>query len=539
MAYRCRGPVFGRSGYLETVFRSSKTIMNKRLLLAFALVSILFGFTGCNGNLDDPTKKDATFFENVKEDAVQEFLSFAKVPRPGFQLDKARDYLKSWADNHGYEWHRDEYGNCWFDVPATKGMETKNKVILQGHMDMVCVAEEGTSPDFYKVVGTPVFDGGFLYGKGVNLGADDGIGVGMILAIIKADFPHGPLRCLFTADEDQGLIGAKNMAAKVLDADYLISLDSGRAGVMYAGCAGSFRFSMEKTFASSTISSEGKKIILTLTGLLGGHSGIDINKNRLSGATILHILLSQAIKTNNARIISFSSGSAVNSIANNLNLEMAVSSSHSDSLKQAIDTVLDVLRNSYPDENFSVTLTQEEIIGSDYICSEDATDNLIRLYDILVNGVVEVSVTDPDHVTKSSNIGINELHDGQFIATSMTRSDYVEWLSSEKVRYAREADTCGMTYSVIASSPAWYSKADYPLFLDLQHYYSEAAGYQVQPIYSQGGVEPAIFVNLRPTLQCTCIGAYIKDEHSYYERLDLSTIRPVVQGVINYLININ
>jgi len=500
-----------------------------------------FCFSGCSGNLDDidPTKKDVTFFENVKDDAVKEFLSFAKVPRPCFKLDKARDYLKSWADSNGYEWHRDEYGNCWFDVPATKGMENKSKVILQGHMDMVCVAEEGTSPDFYEFVGTPVFDGDYLYGKGMNLGADNGIGVGIILALIKADFPHGPLRCLFTADEEQGLVGVQNMDAKVLDTDYLICFDGEGTGNMYAGCSGSFRFSMEKKFTSSALTSTGSKLRLTLTELQGGHSGIDINKNRLSGSTVLKSLLTRAVKTNNARLISFSSGTAANAIANNLSLELAVNSSQSESLKQAVNTVIEDLRSKYPDEHFNVTLVQEKTGSSDFICSESVTDELIRLYDILVNGPVEVSATNPDHVTKSSNIGINELHDGQFKVTCMTRSEYNEWLASETSRYSQEAETCGMAFSILASYPAWHTEADFPLFLELQHYYTEAIGYQVLPKYSQGGVEPGVFVKLRPTLQCTCLGTDLEYTHSYTERLKLSTIRPLVQGVINYLMNIS
>ncbi len=514
----------------------------KRLLfITIAVIAIPFVFSSCSDLWDnsDPTEKELQFFENVKDDAVKEFLSFAEVPRPGFHLDKAREYLRLWANNHGYEWHRDEYGNCWFDVPATKGMEKRNKVILQGHMDMICVAEDGTSPDFYEVVGTPIFDGDYLYGKGINLGIDNGIGIGIILAIVKADFPHGPLRCLFTADEDQGLMGAKNLDAKVLDTDYLISFDSEKAGLMYIGCAGGVRFSMEKKFSATTLSAMDSKLSLTLTGLQGGHSGLDINKNRLSGATILQILLSQAVKTNNARVISFTSGNAANSIANNLSLELAVNSSMADSLKQDVNTVIENLRNSFPDEQFSVTLVQEEIGDSDYICSESATDDLIRLYNILLNGTVEVSATDAEHVTKSSNIGISELHDGQLNVTCMTRSDYNDWLTSENSRHTMEAETFGMKFSILASYPAWYTEADFPLFLELQHYYTESTGYQVMPVYCQGGLEAGIFVTLRTTLQCTYLGPNIEDAHTKNERVELSTIRPVIQGAVNYLMNIN
>jgi len=515
--------------------------MNKRLLFIIFVIALFpLGFSSCSDHLDepDPTEIDVLFFENVKDDAINEFLSFAEIPRPGFHLDKAREYLRSWADSHGYVWQRDEYGNCWFDVPATQGMEKRSKVILQGHMDMVCAAEEGLSPDFYEEVGTPVFDGDYLYGEGINLGIDNGLGVGIILAMIKADFPHGPLRCLFTADEDQGLLGAMNMDAGTLDTDYLISFDSEEVGFLDAGCAGGFRFSMEKEFVYSELYSEGSKLILTLTGLQGGHSGLDINKNRLSGATILKILLSQAVKTNNAGLISFSSGDAINSIANNLSLELAVSSSQFDSLEQVVNDIIENLRNQYPDEDFSYTLEREEIASSDFICSESATDDLIKLYDILVNGTVEVSDTDPEHVTKSSNISISELHDGQFQVVCMTRSDYEEWLSSEVSRYTMEAENCGMTFTVWGAYPAWNTDANYPLFLELQHYYTEAVGYDVLPMYTQGGIELGVFVKLRTTLQCTCLGPNIEDTHTINERVDLSTIRPVVQGAIKYLMNI-
>lgn len=130
--------------------------------ILLATSAMLFFFAGCskeNTEIEIPVKIDYT---KLTEKAIEEFLNFAQVPRPDYHLDAARAYLKDYAQSHGWEWHRDEYGNCWFDVPATRGMESAPKTILQGHMDMVCAVAEGESLDVLKDVGTPVRDGDLL-----------------------------------------------------------------------------------------------------------------------------------------------------------------------------------------------------------------------------------------------------------------------------------------------------------------------------------------------------------------------------------------
>lgn len=503
-------------------------------ILGFILMAMAMVFASCSGDNGDvpPEPELLVDFEQMKESAVQEFINYAKVPRPGYHLDKARAYLKSVADANGWRWERDEYGSCWIDVPATMGYEHFPNVILQGHMDMVCAVAEGETHDIYNEVGTPVRVGNLLRGEHINLGADNGIGVGMMLAIIKSEAGHGPIRCLFTADEDQGLDGAANLDASTINADFLISLDGECYGQVYRSSAGGATSYISEEFdRASTIEGQ-QKMIVNIMGLRGGHSGININDHRLSGAVMTIDIIKTIGASHDVSLICFNSGTADNAIPTNAHLEMAINTAEAETVKSEIQTVIDAFATEYPEEKVSSEIKVSDIDPDDYVCERTATSTLIELFKGLSYGAFEFSNIDPNHVVKSCNISPLLLDKGAFGVTLMYRSDYMNWIEEQEDYYANLAAGLGLNHDLLLSYPAWFSETEYPMVKMLKGYYSEAIGTTVTDYMTQGGIEAGYFIRLNPNLQITCFGPQIDNAHTINETLHIDHVKSVLYATV-------
>ncbi|MBQ0049299.1 MAG: M20/M25/M40 family metallo-hydrolase, partial [Bacteroidales bacterium] len=518
-----------------------KTMKMTKTLLALALMATAMGMSSCcDDNMGTTSQPETVIdFEQMKESAVQEFLNYAKVPRPGYQLDKARAYLKAVADENGWKWERDEYGSCWIDVPATKGYEHFPNVILQGHMDMVCASAEGETHDYYNEVGIPVREGDLLRGEHINLGVDNGIGVGMMMAIIKSDAGHGPIRCLFTADEDQGMEGAESLAATTINANYLISLDGeGKAEVLKSSSGGG-NIRISNSFERASTVEGQKKITVIIKGLRGGHSGLDIGDHRLSAIVMGIKILSTISTAHGLALIGFDSGIADNAIANKATLEIAVNSTEVETVKSEIQTVVDDFAKEYPEENIVFEANISEITAEDYVCESSVTPKLVGLLNGLKYGPVEFSKTYPNHVATSCNISPLLLKDGEFAVISLYRSDFMDWLDSQETYYSNLADEWGFDFKLLASYPAWFSETEYPMVTMLKKHFSEALGFPVKDSMTHGGLEPGYFLRLNPNLQITCLGPQIDNAHSINETLHIEDIKPLLVAVVKTIQNLD
>ena len=314
-------------------------IMMKNFKNLFAIVSctLAFSVTSCcsddeaalHGIIDPLESVDYVALSNS---TIDEYINFAKTPRLGFHLDKAKAYLTGWAQKHGYQPHSDEFGNVWFDVPATAGYEDYPVVILQGHMDMICASKPGETYDYTEVVGEPYYEGEgedkVLKGKKVNLGADNGIGVASSLAIAASNVPHGPLRILLTANEDYDMSGAKGLSPDVLNAAALINIDSEQAGNLTYGCAGGHARHLTKKCDAEPLSAPAdyNKVTVSLSGLKGGHSGINIGDHRMSASVVTDSIMRRIVKPFEARLIKINCGTYNNAIPDGTMMEFAVNS---------------------------------------------------------------------------------------------------------------------------------------------------------------------------------------------------------------------
>ena len=506
-----------------------------RHLPFFIAIFLLGTAVSCQKNPVQPPHSEVDF-DRLTESSVKEFLEFAKTPRPGFHLDKARAYLKAFAERNGWQWNRDAYGSCWFDVPATKGYENYPNFILQGHMDMVCDAAPGETLDFQKDVGTPHREGNLIWGEHMNLGADNGIGIGMILAIVTSEVGHGPLRCLFTADEEVGMYGAANLEESTINSKYLVSLDGEQKGQLYRGCAGAITVEFSDTFGSGDVKDGLSKVTVRISGLKGGHSGREIQNHRLSASVMTIKILDRLFESFGARVIDIKCGTVSNGITSNTEMSVAVKSSDTQAALSRIQETIDGFAGEYPEETIERKLDVSDIGSGDFVCRTSDTETVLKVLKELKYGVFEA---DGNHVTKSSNIAPISLAAGKFAASSLMRSDYNEWLLQQMAYYLTFGDDSNVPCEITSGNPAWYCPTIYPMVAMLKNFYAEALGHDIEDYRSQGGVEPSYFCQLRPDLQVTCFGPEINNAHTSKETLHIDDVPAVLKATVRTLQHVN
>jgi dipeptidase D len=528
--------------------------LNKSMLMIFAAVGVM-AFSSCSDD-DDNQKKSTTpdeqAYTTLSDAAISEFLAFAKNPRPGNtaakhdNLDKARDYLVNWAKQHNYDVHYDEHPNIWIDVPANNAsMRNFPTVILQGHIDMICASKSGETYDYTQVVGEPYYDGDLLKGSKVNLGADDGIGVGMALAIASSDIAHGPLRLLFTANEDYDMEGAINLDPEVINSDYLICLDEEEIGKVSSGCLGSYIIDFDGILPSEIIDdnesftgNDGNNVIqFNLTGLPGGHSGVMIGQHILSASTVTAKIIKDVVTPAAGRISYINCGTYANAISDATTVEFIVESSKADYCISQIKSIMETYQTEYSDVAMKYSAEKVANPTSSIVAAESANATINKFFEEVKQGVIERD--DINVPTKSSNIGTIYLLGDQFMANAMFRSYFNEWLEEEKARLLQVRTDLNMEGSTeLQHVPAWSVEGGNSFRDTFLTYYKE----NWSDAFSErayGGLECAYFVKKRTTLKAIAVGPQLDGAHTIDEAVHVSTIKPLMKSIVKMLQNMD
>ena len=363
----------------------------------------------------------------------EQFAKINQIPRPSKREEKMIAYLKEWGESRGLATNVDETGNVIIRKPATPGMENRKTVILQSHMDMVCDKLVDVEFDFDKDPIKTYIDGEWLTAEGTTLGADDGIGCAMELALLESnDIEHGPIECVFTRDEETGLSGAEGMKAGFMTGDYLINLDSEDEGEIFVSCAGGRNTTAKFTFQRTEVPAGYFFMRAQLKGLVGGHSGDDINKQRANAIKLLGRFLFQTInRYEGVRLAQFNSGKMHNAIPRDGMFVIAVPNA----LKENVKADWNVFAAEV-EEEFCVTDTQmvwamestdaepviENTVARNFIFALQAVDNGIYAIcqDPALNGMVETS----------SNIASIETKDNEIVIVSSQRSNVMSNLDN-------------------------------------------------------------------------------------------------------------
>lgn len=470
-----------------------------------------------------------------------EFAKINQIPRPSKHEEKMIEYLKSWGESHRLETIVDKVGNVLIRKPATPGMQDCKAVILQSHMDMVCDKLVDLEFDFNNEPIRTHIEGEWLTADGTTLGADDGIGCAIQLAILASDdIQHGPLECVFTRDEETGLTGANGMEAGFMTGDYLINLDSEDEGQIFVSCAGgrntqaSFSFERENAPAGSFFMKGEVK------GLFGGHSGDDIDKKRANAIKIMARFIFQEMnRYEGIQLVSFHSGKLHNAIPRDGLFEIAVPNE----VKENVRADWNVFAAEVEDE-FHVTDTQMqfymESTKESPIIPPALARNFIWALQAVDNGVFAICQDEAlgGMVETSSNIASVHSSQTSIDIVSSQRSNVMSNLDNMCATIRAAFELAGAKVSTSDGYPAWKMKADSKLTKLVVDSYKRLFGKDPIVRGIHAGLECGLFSERYPQIDMVSFGPTLRAVHTPDERLHIPTVQMVWDHLLDVLKNI-
>ena len=472
--------------------------------------------------MNKSTLKPASVFE--------QFAKINEIPRPSKREEKMIEYHKNWGESHGLETKVDETGNVLIRKPATKGYENKKTVILQSHMDMVCDKLVDVDFDFDKDAIQTYVDGDWLKAKGTTLGADDGIGCAIELAILEAqDIEHGPLECVFTRDEETGLSGAEGMKSGFMTGDYLINLDSEDEGEMFVSCAGGRNTQAKFTFKREEAPAGSFFLRAQLKGLTGGHSGDDINKKRANAIKLLGRFLFQTMnRYEGVRLAQFHSGKLHNAIPRDGMFVIAVPHD----VKENVKADWNIFSAQVEDE-FHVTDTQMvwsmESTEAEPVIEAQVARNFVWALQAVDNGIYAIC-QDPElngMVETSSNIAAIHSAETEITILSSQRSNVMSNLDNMCATIVATFQLAGAEAHSSDGYPAWKMRAESKLRDTVVETYKELFGKEPVVRGIHAGLECGLFSERYPNIDMISFGPTLRDVHTPDERLYIPTVQMV------------
>jgi len=457
----------------------------------------------------------------------EQFAKINEIPRPSKREEKMIEYLTNWGKNRGLDTHVDEVGNVIIRKPATKGYENHKTVILQSHMDMVCDKLVDVEFDFDHDAIKTYVDGEWLTAEGTTLGADDGIGCAIELAILDADnIEHGPLECVFTRDEETGLTGAEGMKSDFMRGDYLINLDSEDEGEIFVSCAGGRNTQATFTFKREEAPNGLFFMRAQLKGLLGGHSGDDINKKRANAIKVLSRFLYQEMhRYEGIRLAQFHSGKLHNAIPRDGYFVIAVPNDLKENVKADwnifASDVQDEFHVTDPEMVFTMESTEKEMVieeqvASRFVCALQAIDNGIYAIcqDEALGGMVETS----------SNIASVHTLESEIKIVSSQRSNVMSNLDNMCATIVATFELAGAEAHTSDGYPAWKMRPESKLTEIVVDTYKELFGKAPVVRGIHAGLECGLFSERYPQLDMVSFGPTLRSVHTPDERLHIPTV---------------
>lgn len=452
------------------------------------------------------------------------FEEIAKIPHGSYHTKEISDYLVQFAVDHNLEYVQDEANNVVIYKPATAGYENAPVTILQGHCDMVCVKTNDSDHDFAKDPLKLKVDGDYVYAENTSLGGDDGIAVAYALAILDSrEIPHPALEVVITTDEEVGLLGAGALDKSLLKGTFMLNLDSEEEGHLLVGCAGGM--SAVSVIPLDFRLSSGIKISLSLHGLLGGHSGVEINKNRGNANLLMGRFLFELAEKVDYQLICIQGGQQDNVIPKFCDAQIVVDKADAESVAEAAAVFEANLRGEYSgtDDGICMEARVEEEGEFDAMIPSSKAKAIFYLMNV-ANGVQKMSGQIAGLVETSTNLGILRTEEDCLYAKSSTRSSVstAKRAVGDKICFLTEF--LGGEYTEEGAYPGWEYNPDsrlHPLMADV---YEKM--YKEKPVIEviHAGLECGLFYESIPGLDCVSFGPNIENIHSVNEKLSISSV---------------
>ena len=463
------------------------------------------------------------------------FEQLCAIPHGSGNTKAISDYLVSFAREQGLRYIQDESSNVILFGDATSGYEDHPAVILQGHMDMVCEKDEAC-PINMETDGLDVtHDGQYVFARGTTLGGDNGIAVAYALAILAdRTIPHPALEVVITVDEEIGMLGAESIDVSMLKGRTLLNLDSEEEGIFTVSCAGGTTATL--TLPTPKHPVYGSCIRLTVEGLQGGHSGVEIHKNRANAIQVMGQLLHRVQAVMPLCIASLSGGAKDNAIPRSCQVTAVMLGMHPEKINEIAAQLQEELRQQYDEPELVIFGENVEALGGNALSTE-LTQKVIALLESLPNGVQKMSEAIPGLVQTSLNLGIARLDDAMRVTASVRSS-----VNSEKQALLETlrsiAGKHGAQYSQMGDYPAWEYKADSHLRDTMVDVYRRMFGAEPQVVAIHAGLECGMLSEKLPGLDCVSIGPEMHDIHTSRERLGIASVERTYKFVLEILKNL-
>ena len=470
----------------------------------------------------------------------EQFAKINEIPRPSKHEEKMIEYLKSFGESRGLETLVDETGNVIIRKPATPGYEDKDTVILQSHMDMVCEKLVDVDFDFNKDAIQTYIDGEWLCAKGTTLGADDGIGCAIELAILDSDdIEHGPLECVFTRDEETGLTGAEGMKPGFMKGDMLINLDSEDEGLIFVSCAGGRNTTATFHFEREAAPEGWFFVKASLKGLTGGHSGDDINKKRANALKVLARFLYQTQERYGLRLVSFNAGKLHNAIPRDGIIVFGVPFDKKEDVRVDWNVFISLVEEEYHVTEKNMQFDMESADAAP-VLPQDVSTRIIQALQAVDNGVFAMCQDEEISwlVETSNNVASVETKENEIKVVASQRSNVMSALDNQAATIKAVFQLAGAEVVQGEGYPAWKMNPNSKMTALAVESYKKLFGKAPKVLGIHAGLECGLFSEKYPNLDMVSFGPTLRGVHSPDERLLIPTVQMVWDHLLDILKNV-
>lgn len=453
------------------------------------------------------------------------FDLLTQVPRPSGHLEKVQKFLLDWAKEKGVSAFMDEAGNIIMRKAASPGMENRKCVTLQGHMDMVPQAVIGSTHNFETDPITTYIDGDWVKAKGTTLGADDGMAVATIMAIMEDDsIKHGPIEGFITSDEETTMYGVNHMKADVLEGEILLNLDDETEGQMIIGSAGGVNMTATLEYKPEAIDPTDVAVRVTLHKLFGGHSGLEINEGRCNANKALARIVQDAIANFAACLAEWQGGNMRNAIPREAHAVLTLPKENVEAFKEVIAEWKQTLIGEFGSVETTLELDVEDVALPAEIVPEEIQDNLVNALCAAHNGVMRMIPEVPHIVETSSNLAIVEIGGGkaQFLILIRSSRDSMRECCAETLESA--FSMAGMKVELSGDYPAWQPNTHSEIVEIMKKVYHDLFQQESVVQVVHAGLECGIIGALRPEMELVSFGPTLRSPHTPNERCYIPSV---------------
>ena len=467
------------------------------------------------------------------------FYSLTQIPRPSKHEDQIREFIYNFGKNLGLETIQDEVGNVIIRKPATPGMENRKGVILQGHLDMVPQKNSDKAHDFEKDPIETIIDGEWVRANGTTLGADNGMGVAAAMAVLESkDLKHGPIEALFTSDEETGMTGAIGLKPGVLFGDILVNMDSEDEGELYIGCAGGTNGNNTFTYNEQPLTGDFTGYKINVTGLKGGHSGVDIHLGRGNANKIMNRVLFHGFKKHGLQVASIDGGSLRNAIPREAFAHVAVPTGKASAFLECLSNQAVKIKNELSAVEPTLKIEAVAAEAPKKVVDPVVLVKCMNAIYACPNGVMRMSNEMAGLVETSNNLAIVKAENGTIKIMNLLRSS-VDSAKDELQQMIQSVfDLAGAVSVFDGSYPGWKPNPDSLILKTMQDVYNQKYGSIPKITAIHAGLECGILGGAYPNWDMISFGPTIRFPHSPDEKVNIATVVKFWDFLVETLKNI-